>query len=356
MHIATMPSADEMFDAVLRRDSGYDGIFVTAVRTTGIFCRPSCPSRKPLREHVEFFSGVREALAAGYRPCLRCRPLEPAGVTPEWLAPLLADLEREPARRWTDADLRSRGLDPARLRRWFLGAHGMTFHAYARGRRLGLALGRLRDGADLIDTALDHGFESLSGFRDAFSRVFGEAPGRGRDTVQALTLRIATPLGPMVAAATDEGVCLLEFGDRRMLTTQFLRLRQRLVCVFAPGRNDHLGRLEDELTRYFAGTLKSFTVPLVTPGTDFQRAVWDQLERLPYGETRSYEAIARAVGRPAAVRAVGRANGDNRVAIVIPCHRVVRADGSLCGYGGGLWRKRWLLEHERGAGRNGTLV
>jgi AraC family transcriptional regulator of adaptative response/methylated-DNA-[protein]-cysteine methyltransferase len=224
----------------------------------------------------------------------------------------------------------------------------MTFHAYARSRRLGLALGRLRDGADLIDTALDHGFESLCGFLDAISRVYGDAPGRGRDTVQAMTLRIATPLGPMVAAAVDEGVCLLEFGDRRMLSTQFLRLRQRLGCVFAPGRNEHLSRLEDELARYFAGTLTRFTVPLVSPGSDFQRAVWEELGRVPHGETRSYEAIARALGRPKAVRAVGRANGDNRIAILIPCHRVVRADGSLCGYGGGLWRKRWLLEHEQG--------
>jgi AraC family transcriptional regulator of adaptative response/methylated-DNA-[protein]-cysteine methyltransferase len=347
MHIATLPSADEMFDAVLRRDTSFDGIFITAVRTTGIFCRPGCPARTPLREHVEFFPSVREALAAGYRPCRRCRPMEPAGQTPEWLAPLLADLDREPARRWTDGELRARGLDPVRLRRWFLTTHGITFHAYARTRRLGVALGRLRDGADLIDTALDHGFESLSGFRDAFARVFGVAPGRGRETVQAATLRLATPLGPMVAAAVDQGVCLLEFADRRMLTTQFLRLRQRLGCIFAPGRNEHLARLEDELARYFAGTLTRFTVPLVRAGSEFQSAVWGELERIPCGETRSYEAIARALGRPKAVRAVGRANGDNRLAIVIPCHRVVRADGSLCGYGGGVWRKRWLLDHER---------
>jgi len=353
MPTTTLPSAEEMFDAFMRRDAAYDGIFVTAVRTTGIFCRPTCPARKPHRQHVEFFPSTRDALASGYRPCLRCRPMEPAAGAPEWLAGLLAEIEGEPERRWTDADLRARRLEPARVRRWFLAQHGMTFHAYHRARRLGLALGRLHEGEDLTQTAFESGFESLSGFRDAFARVFGEAPGRGREATRVLTLRIGTPLGPMVAGATDDGVCLLEFGDRRMLGTQLVRLQRRLGAVFAPGRNAHLQCLEEELERYFEGGLERFIAPLVLPGTDFQRAVWEALRAIPAGETRSYEQIAQAIGRPTAVRAVGRANGDNRVAIVVPCHRVVRADGTLCGYGGGLWRKQWLLDHERG--RPGSL-
>jgi AraC family transcriptional regulator of adaptative response/methylated-DNA-[protein]-cysteine methyltransferase len=223
----------------------------------------------------------------------------------------------------------------------------MTFHAYQRARRLGAALGQLRHGEDLTMVALDHGYESLSGFREAFQSIFGEAPGRARDSRQAWVTRLLTPLGPMVAAATDRGVCLLEFADRRMLETQLKRLSRCLRARFAPGSNDLLGQMDDELRRYFDGTLVEFTVPLETPGTDFQREVWNVLRAIPYGETRSYAEQARALGRPDAVRAVGRANGDNRVAIVVPCHRVVGSDGQLTGYGGGLWRKRSLLDHER---------
>ncbi len=344
-----LPSSDTMYRAFLDRDSAFDGVFVTAVRTTGIFCRPTCTAKRPRRENIEFFPSTREALAAGYRPCLRCRPMEPRGAVPEWLRPILAEVERDPARRWTEQDLRDRGLDPIRVRRWFKTHHGMTFHAYQRSRRLGLALANIGHGADLTEAAYDHGYESPSAFRDAFAKVFGDAPGRSRAVTLVVTTRLTSPLGPMIAAATDEGVCLLEFSDRRMLPTQIARLQKLLNAKFAPGRNPHLARLEAELERYFAGTLREFTVPLVVPGTEFQRAVWAALQRVPSGETRSYEWLARELGRPSAVRAVGHANGDNRIGIVIPCHRIVGKDGRLVGYGGGLWRKEALLTLERAA-------
>jgi AraC family transcriptional regulator of adaptative response/methylated-DNA-[protein]-cysteine methyltransferase len=299
---------------------------------------------------VEFFGAARDALVAGYRPCLRCRPLELRGTPPEWLRSLLAEVEREPAHRWRDADLRERGLDPARVRRWFQREHGMTFHAYLRARRLGLALGQLRHGEDLTMVALDSGYESLSGFRDAFQRVFGDAPGRTRDAQAVLVTRLLTPLGPMIAGATDDGVCLLEFAERRMLETQLRRLSRQLGASFVPGGNRVLGQLERELAAYFEGDLREFTVPLLIAGSEFQRKVWDGLRNIPYGETRSYLEQARAIGRPDAVRAVARANGDNRIAVVIPCHRVVGSDGKLTGYGGGLWRKRALLDLERKTG------
>ena len=155
-----------------------------------------------------------------------------------------------------------------------------------------------------------------------------------------------TPLGPLVAGATDEGLCLLEFADRPMLETQIKRLREYLGCVIAPGSNEHIESVARELQRYFKGELRGFETPLVAPGTDFQQQVWEALCDIPYGETCSYEDIAKAIGNPKAVRAVGRANGDNRLPIIIPCHRVVRADGTLGGYGGELWRKRFLLELE----------
>jgi len=350
-HIAfELPPADEMFRAIVERDSAYDGVFFTAVRTTGIFCRPTCPAKKPRQENVEFFPSTREALAAGYRPCQRCRPMESSGDAPPWLRDLLAEIERDPSKRWTDAELRVRSLDPARVRRWFRTHHGMTFHAYQRARRLGLALVRISRGDDVTGAAYDHGYESLSGFRDAFARLFGDTPGRtrARERTSAVVTRLTTPLGPMIAAATDEGVCLLEFADRRMLKTQIGRLRRLLgSAVFAPGTNRHLKRLEDELRRYFDGNLQEFGVALDIRGTEFQRSVWERLLRVPYGERSSYEQIAREIGRPTATRAVGRANGDNRLAILIPCHRVVRSDGTLCGYGGGVWRKRRLLDFEQ---------
>jgi AraC family transcriptional regulator of adaptative response/methylated-DNA-[protein]-cysteine methyltransferase len=335
------------------------------VRTTGIFCRPTCPAKNPKRENVEFFASTREALTAGYRPCRRCRPMKPEGAAPDWLEGLLRDIDEDPARRWRDADLRAAGLDPARVRRWFKRHHGMTFHAYQRARRLGLALGQIRNGDDIMGTAYDHGYESLSGFRDAFAHLFGEPPGKAtRPSASAreantageggvthvVVTRVLTPLGPLVAGATDEGLCLLEFADRPMLETQIKRLRRHMNCAVTPGSNEHIDRIEEELGEYFDGTRTDFDVPLVVPGTDFQRQVWSALRAIPYGETRSYEDIARAIDNPRAVRAVGRANGDNRIPIVIPCHRVVRADGSLGGYGGELWRKRFLLQlegHER---------
>jgi AraC family transcriptional regulator of adaptative response/methylated-DNA-[protein]-cysteine methyltransferase len=336
-----------MYRALAARDAGYDGVFFAAVRTTGVFCRATCPARKPRPDNVEFYSCTRDALLAGYRPCKRCHPLEPNGKVPSWLRALLAEVERAPARRWKDSDLRQMSLDPSRVRRWFQHNHGMTFHAYQRARRLGLALGQLRHGDALTNTAYEHGYESLSGFRDAFERLFGEAPGRKRDSALVMTTRVLTPLGPMLAGATSEGICLLEFADRRMLETQIKRLRKWLDCVFAPGSNEHIEYLNEQLAQYFAGSLKTFTVPLIVSGTDFQRAAWDYLSGIPYGATRTYRDEARAIGRPGAQRAVGRANGDNRLAILIPCHRVVRADGHLSGYGGGLWRKRYLLYHER---------
>lgn len=342
-----MPSATEMYQALLRRDSSYEGIFVVGVRTTGIFCRPTCPARKPKADNVEFYAVAREALLAGYRPCKRCTPMEPEGAAPDWLAGLLARLESDPTDRLKDADLRAMGLSPERVRRWFQRHHGMTFQAYQRTRRLGAALGQLRQGADLTATAYDHGYESLSGFRDAFRDMFGATPGRSRQTIQVVVTRILTPLGAMLAGATDEALCLLEFCDRRMIDTQIERLQKRLGACFVPGDNDILAETQVQIDGYFAGARHEFTIPLETPGTAFQREVWAQLGTIPYGATRSYAEQARAIGRPRAVRAVGRANGDNRIAIIIPCHRVVGASGELCGYGGQLWRKKALLHHEQ---------
>jgi AraC family transcriptional regulator of adaptative response/methylated-DNA-[protein]-cysteine methyltransferase len=346
----SLPSRAEMERAFLGSDAAYDGIFFTGVRTTGIFCRPSCRARKPLATNIEFFGSVRDALFAGYRPCRRCDPAAPPGATPEWLKPLLEAVEGQPERRLRDEDLRGLGVEPSRARRYFLEHYGMTFHAYCRGRRLSGAIRQLRAGDPLDDVALGSGWESHSGFREAFARTFGQAPGASRLAPGAACVTIAvieTPLGSMIAGATDEGLCLLEFADRRMLEAQLQRLQRLLGRPLVPGDHPHLAQTRSELDAYFGGVLETFSVPLVFRGTPFEDRVWRELTRIPYGQTVSYAALAGRVDAPGAQRAVGRANGMNRIAIVIPCHRVVNSDGKLGGYGGGLWRKHWLLALER---------
>lgn len=345
---AALPPEEEMWDAFTARDPAYDGVFYTGVRTTGIFCRPTCTARKPLRRNVAFFPTANRALLAGFRPCRRCRPLRPAGEAPRWVQGVLEWVEEDPSRRITDADLRERGVEPARLRRWFKSHHGMTFQGYLRARRLGLALGQLTLGEEILETAYDHGFDSLSGFSDALQRLAGASPGQARDRTVVRVTRVPTPLGPMLAGATDDALSLLEFADRRMLETQLRQVSRRLDAVLVPGETEITRAVAGELEAYFAGELREFTVPLQVPGTDFQQEVWRELRTIPYGETRSYGEQARRIGRPQAVRAVARANGDNRIAILVPCHRVIGADGKLTGYGGGLWRKQRLLELERG--------
>lgn len=336
-----------MIEAFMARDPAFDGVFFTGVTTTGIFCRTTCPARKPLPENVRFFARLQDAITAGFRPCRRCHPLLPRGTPPEWARDLVQELESDPERRWTDADLVARGIAPERIRRWFKQHHGITFHEYARARRMAHALSALQGGAQVTRAAYDSGYESLSGFNAAFKEVVGRPPSSARTITLVSVQRIATPLGTMVAAATEAGLLLLEFADRRTLETQFKRLQKRLPdAVLLSGPNPHLTQLAVELDEYFARARTQFTVPLLSTGTPFQESVWEELKRIRAGETRSYGQVADAIGRPSAVRAVAKANGDNCMAILIPCHRVIGADGSLTGYGGGLWRKRRLLELE----------
>jgi AraC family transcriptional regulator of adaptative response/methylated-DNA-[protein]-cysteine methyltransferase len=333
--------------ACAARDESYIGVFYIAVRTTGIFCLPICPARKPLPKNVEYFATIHEALFAGYRPCKRCRPLDVSGTPPVWVGKILTRLQAHPGDRLRDADLRGMGVEPGRARRYFQRHYGMTFHAFARGMRLGGAFQQLKRGVDLDAVALGNGFESHSGFREAFQRLIGMPPGKSRNTDCVTVSWIESPVGPLVAAATDAGICLLEFSDRRKLETQFQALRSRFGAI-VPGVHPLLEQLRAELGEYFQGQRRVFTVPLVFPGTEFQVKVWRALLDIGYGETKSYEQMAWAVGSPRAVRAVGTANGQNRIAIVLPCHRVVNKSGKLGGYGGGLWRKQLLLDLERG--------
>jgi len=338
---------DEMLRAFMERDASCDGLFYAGVTTTGIFCLPSCSARKPLPQNVEFYASAKEALFAGFRPCKRCHPLEDASDSPDWVHSLVELVESDPMRRIRDGELRERGIDPAGARRWFTRKFGMTFQAYCRSRRLASAFSSIKQGGNLDDAVFDHGWESHSAFRDAFAKYAGMTPGQARTGEFIRLAWIETPLGAMVAGATDSSICLLEFTDRRMMEAQLSTVARLFRLPLIPGESPLFETLRFQLKEYFDGTRREFDVPIAWPGSDFQKKVWAGLLHIPYGATRSYAELAQQLGLPpGASRAVGHANGLNRLAILIPCHRVITADGGLGGYGGGLWRKLRLLERE----------
>jgi len=345
--LSVLPAKKTMYKALLNRDSSFEGIFYFGIRTTGIFCRPSCTARKPKEENVEYFSSTKGALDSGYRPCKVCRPVEKYGETPDWIEGLFRELNENPSMRIKDSDLMKRGLEPSRVRRWFIKNHGITFQAYLRSMRINRAFRQIKQKTEIARSAFDNGYESLSGFNEAFKKTTGFTPSESKFKKVVTIKRILTPLGPIFAGSTDEGICLLEFTDRRMIETQINRLRKSLKAEFIPGENSFLDKLEKQIDDYFSGIRKEFDLPLVITGSDFQKNSWEALMKIPYGETRSYQEQASRVGDKNAVRAVARANGDNKISIIVPCHRVIAKNGKLAGYGGGLWRKKYLLDLEQ---------
>lgn len=338
-----LPSDDVLYDALIRRDAGYDGRAWVGVTTTGIFCRPSCPARKPKRENCKWFDHAGACLAAGFRPCKRCHPLD--HQTDPAVASLLTALEDAPGHRWSEQDIIRLGHDPSTIRRAFKRTFGMTFLDMARQRRLASGFTTLADGGRVVDAQIAAGFESSSAFRQAFAQLLGITPG---DLPKDSLLRaswIATPLGDMVAVIDQHSLHLLEFADRKALATELLKLHgKHPISIGTFPLIDHVKR---ELETYFSGNLTSFTIPLTLHGTPFTQDVWHHIRKIPAGHTQTYGQLATAIGRPTATRAVARANGANQIAILIPCHRVIGADGTLTGYGGGLWRKDRLIAIEK---------
>jgi AraC family transcriptional regulator of adaptative response/methylated-DNA-[protein]-cysteine methyltransferase len=336
-----------MYQALLDKNVAYEGSFITGVKTTGVFCRPTCTARKPKKENVEFFKTTKEAIAKGYRPCKVCNPLEKLNETPPAIRAILQELNTDASRKFKDADLVSKGIAPSAIRRWFLKNHGITFQAYQRMFRMNAAFKKIQNGEPVTAAAFDTGYESLSGFADSFRSVFGVSPSNSKHKQVMNITRLETPLGTMFAGAVDAGICLLEFTDRKMLETELKQLSKLLNANIIQGAHSHFDVLKQQLEEYFEGRRKTFTVPLFMPGTDFQQSVWHMLQTIPYGGTRSYKQQAIALQKPEAIRAVGNANGMNRISILVPCHRVIGEDGSLTGYGGGIWRKQWLLDLEQ---------
>ena len=338
---------DTLYEALVARDPAFDGRAYVGVTSTGVFCRLTCPAVKPKRDNCRFFETVAECLEAGFRPCQRCHPLAPAAETDPAIRTLLNALERDPARRWAEGDVVALGLDPSTVRRSFKRHFGATFLELARLSRIRNGFETLSAGGRVIDAQLDAGFDSPSGFRVAFARFLGQPPSSftGKELLKADW--IDTPIGHMIAVSDASSLHLLEFVDRKALPTELKKLRELSHGELGIGRYGPTDQIEAELDAYFRGQSADFKVPLALRGSAFARTVWHALRQIPAGETRSYGDIAKSIGKPAATRAVARANGANQIALVIPCHRVIGADGTLTGYGGGLWRKQRLIELER---------
>lgn len=347
MQVTNEAKIVEYYEALVQRKPEYLGSFYVGVRTTGIFCIATCRARKPKPENVTFYTELKDALDHGYRPCKVCLPTEHGQLTPPEIEQAIALVQANPKQKVSDQQLREEGLHPVQIRRWFKQHYGITFHTYQRMFRINIAYQELQQGQSTTATAYGNGYESLSGFGYTYKKLTGKAPSKSSSFYPIYINRLNTPLGPMFVCATDQGICLLEFVDRRMLETEFEDLQKRLKATIIYGENEHVKQLRTELAAYFAQERKHFDVPLHAPGTDFQQQVWKELCQIPLGATRSYQGQAIAIGNPNAVRAVARANGMNRIAIVIPCHRVIGKDGSLTGYAGGLERKKWLLDHEQ---------
>src|ERR1700730_5233000 len=259
-----LPPRTTMYRALVKRDHSVEGIFCVGVGTTGIFCRPTCSAKKPAPENVDFFATPSEALHDGYRPCLRCNPLDPKVTAPKLIERLRGEVERAPGGRLTDKELAAMSIDPSTARRQFKRHYGMTFQAYHRARRMGLALREVQKGGRVEEARNGSGFESQSGFRDAFSRIFGEPPATARKQGGLFAERIETPLGAMLAIADDEGLRLLEFVDRRAMERELSILRRRLRTNVVPGEHRHLAAIRSQLAEYFAGKRMEFDVPLAT--------------------------------------------------------------------------------------------
>ncbi len=346
MKITNRTTQEEYYQALVDRNPGYLGSFYVGVKTTGIFCISTCRARKPKFKNVEFFTQFKEVLDQGYRPCKVCKPTQQQSALPDFIQQALNLLERQPKEKVGDAMLRAHHIAPEKVRRWFQKNYGITYHTYQRMLRINYAYQELQSGRKVTDVAFSGPYESLSGFGYTYKKLMGKSPEQMSQVAPLLLQRLETPLGPMFACASDQGLCLLEFVDRRMLETEFGDLQRYLKRPILIGTNPHLEQVKQELAAYFAGKRTQFEVALHHPGTAFQQQVWLELQKIPFGVTTTYQHLAALIDNPKAVRAIASANGYNRLAIIVPCHRIIGKDGALRGYGGGLERKRWLLEHE----------
>ncbi len=334
------------WQAVLHRDPAAEGAFYYAVRTTGVYCRPTCPSRLPKRENVVFFDSPDAARRAGFRPCLKCQPdgVSAQRQTVQRVRQILDTAERAP----TLAELgRAVGLSPFHLQRLFKRLTGLTPRQYVLARRAERLKARLRDGAKVVEAMYDAGYGSSRALYQAADRHLGMRPsaykhgGRGERITYTI---VDSPLGRMLLAATERGICALRFGQDQAMVQE---LRKEFPLAHIVHHQEPLSSYVEAVLAHLEGRQARLDLPLDLKATAFQERVWAALREIPYGETRTYRQVAERLGMPGAARAVARACATNPVAVVVPCHRVVGSNGQLRGYRWGLERKGKLLEREK---------
>jgi AraC family transcriptional regulator, regulatory protein of adaptative response / methylated-DNA-[protein]-cysteine methyltransferase len=350
---------DSRWLAVQSRNRFADGAFVYAVRSTGIYCRPSCPSRKPQREQVLFFRVPAQAERKGFRPCRRCRPHEAKPADPHgadvaricrYIENTLADAAGDESSLSLAALASLSGLSAHALERAFRRVAGITPRQYVDAHRMRLLKSRLKKGDDVTTALYEAGFGSSSRLYERAPQQLGMTPAtyrRGGAGMEIHYTIAPSPLGRVLVAATSRGVSAVYLGGNDAKLESELRREYPNAVI----RRDRQG-LENwvgKIVEHLSGHAPHLDLPTDVQATAFQRRVWEELRRIPYGTTRTYTQVARAIGRPSAVRAVARACATNPVSIVVPCHRVVREDGKLAGYRWGVTRKQALIEHEASA-------
>ncbi len=342
-------NSEQYWQAVLNRDVRADGTFVYAVRSTKIYCRPTCPSRRPKREQVEFFTQPDDAERAGYRACRRCSPRAAREVQPEWVRRACNYIESHLDEPLTLAVLgHTFNLSAYHLQRTFKRATGLTPREYAQSWRLAQFKSRVKDGETITNAIYNAGFSSSSRLYERASAQLGMTPTTYRNGGEGVEIQYAivdSALGRLMVAATEKGICFVSLGDDDAALERALRAEYPAAHVQRDGA--HLRGWVEPIVRYVNGEPLTLDLPLDVHATPFQQHVWRTLQKIPYGSTRTYSDIARALGNSKANRAVAHACATNPVSLVIPCHRVVRADGGLGGYRWGLERKRKLLEQEQ---------
>lgn len=341
----TDKTKNEYYRALVSRNSEYEGIFFYALDTTGTFCRPTCPSRKPKSENCKFFKTIEEAFQSAYRPCLRCNPtLFPNGIT-SLVETLQSAVEENPDKNWQQEDFSKLGVNPVTVRRQFKKRFGTTFVKYVRMRRLELALNLIKSGRSVIDAQVSLGYESSSGLRDAFYRLFGAAPSKLENINLLKVSLIDTPFGPMKAIANDKMLYLLDFVDRNDLDSKIEEIKLMTQSIIFPGISYPISSIEQELNQYFNGGLKAFTTPLWLGRPSLQQSVWNEVQKIPFGDIRIHSEIIQSIDcQP---QAIMKASKVNRFAVVIPFHRLLndRLGNDFCK--GSSSRNQWLLNHEQ---------
>jgi len=340
-------SFEDKYSVVGTRDTKYDGTFFTAVKTTGIFCHPSCRARVPKAKNVTFYDTIEEALQNGFRPCKVCKPMEKIGETPMYVKNIISELQQNPHEKISDEQLKLKGIEPHTIRRWFKKNYNITFHSFQRMLRINYAFTNIKNGNSITHAAFESGYESLSGFNESYRSLFGESASKSKSRTVINVLRFSSPIGSIIVCATEKGVCFLGFIGQKKIEKHFDEIQKQFNAIILPGKNVHLTKVRKEINEYFEGKRKMFSVSLDIVGTDFRKKVWNELLNIPYGKTASYKEQAIAINNSKAVRAVVSANGANKISLIIPCHRVIGSNGSLTGYAGGLHKKSWLLNFEK---------